>query len=211
MEQDGEIRSEDGKSTRYCVSIIEMVSPSAFNLDGYNSEQIGKLYTLFIKTMHQILIEHGGKVLRNEGDTIRAYFPKTSIKNDFGWVKEFLECCLKQIENRRSLSKKMNDEGLPEIFYKVTADYEMLRFNWDANDDWNTIPFVPLLNKISRITPANCIALGEDLYRSISTAVSDEDRYKFERLGAFPIYSPNTSRYSLYLLSRSQSKPIRTY
>jgi hypothetical protein len=204
MEQDEEIRSEDGKSTRYCVSWIEMVSPSTFNLDGYSSEQIKKFYSLFINAMHRILIEHGGKVLKFQGDTIRSYFPKKSNKYDFGWVKDFLECCLKQIENRPSISKKMNHEGLPEIFYNITADYEMLRFKWDINDDWNIIPTVPLINKISRITPTNCIALGEDLYRSISTAVHNEDHYKFESLGAFPIDSRNMAPYSLYLLSRSQ-------
>ena len=206
MEQDDEIRSEDGKSTRYCVSFTEMVSPSnnEINLTGYSSEQVRKFYSLFINAMHRIINEHGGKVLKVYGDSIRSYFPKTSSNNDFGWVKDFLECCLKQIENRRSLSKKMNDEGLPEIFYKVTTDYEMLRFEWDRNDDWNTIPIVPLTNKISRRTPANCIALGEDLYRSIRSAIYDEDHYKFESLGAFPIDSGNTAPYSLYLLSRSQ-------
>ena len=206
MEQNDEIRSEDGKSTRYCVSFTEMVSPSnnEINLTGYSSEQVRKFYTLFINTTYRIINEHGGKVLNTYGDSIRSYFPKTSSKNDFGWVKDFLECCLKQIENRRSLSKKMNDEGLPEIFYKVTTDYEMLRFEWDRNDDWNIIPIVPLTNKISRRTPANCIALGEDLYRSISSAIHDEDHYRFESLGAFPLDSPNTASYSLYLLSRSQ-------
>ena len=206
MEQNDEIRSEDGKSTRYCVSFTEMVSPSnnEINLTGYSSEQVRKFYTLFINTMYRIINEHGGKVLNTYGDSIRSYFPKTSSKNDFGWVKDFLECCLKQIENRRSLSKKMNDEGLPEIFYKVTTDYEMLRFEWDRNEDWNTIPIVPLTNKISRRTPANCIALGEDLYRSIRSAIYDEDHYKFESLGAFPTDSRNTTSYSLYLLSRSQ-------
>ena len=83
------------------------------------------------------------------------------ITADFGWVKDFLECCLKQIENRRSLSKKMNDEGLPEIFYKVTADYEMLRFEWDRNEDSNVAFPVPLTNEISRRTPANDVALRE--------------------------------------------------
>jgi hypothetical protein len=206
MEQNDEIRSEDGKSTRYCVSFTEMVSPSnnEINLTGYSSEQVRKFYTLFINTTYRIINEHGGKVLNTYGDSIRSYFPKTSSKNDFGWVKDFLECCLKQIENRRSLSKKMNDEGLPEIFYKVTTDYEMLRFEWDRNDDWNIIPIVPLTNKISRRTPANCIALGEDLYRSISSAIHDEDHYRFESLGAFPLDSRNTASYSLYLLSRSQ-------
>ena len=206
MEQNDEIRSEDGKSTRYCVSFTEMVSPSnnEINLTGYSSEQVRKFYTLFINTTYRIINEHGGKVLNNYGDSIRSYFPKTSSKNDFGWVKDFLECCLKQIENRGSLSKKMNDEGLPEIFYKVTTDYEMLRFEWDRNDDWNIIPIVPLTNKISRRTPANCVALGEDLYRSISSAIHDEDHYRFESLGAFPLDSRNTASYSLYLLSRSQ-------
>ena len=98
----------------------------------------------------------------------------------------------------------MNYEGLPEMFYKVTADYEMLRFEWDRNEDWNIIPPVPLTNEISRRTPTNCVALGEDLYRSISTAVHDEDHYRFESLGAFPIDSRIPASYSLYLLSRSQ-------
>lgn len=57
----------------------------------------------------------------------------------------------------------MNHEGLPEIFYKVTADYEMLRFKWDRNDDWNIILPVPLTDEISRRTPTNSVALGENL------------------------------------------------
>ena len=65
MEQDDEIRSEDGKSTRYCVSFTEMVSPTnnEINLNGYSSEQVRKFYTLFINAMHRIINEHGGKVL----------------------------------------------------------------------------------------------------------------------------------------------------
>lgn len=179
-----------------------MVSPS--DLIGYSSEQMRKFYTLFINAMARISIQHNAKVLGVQGDSIKSYFPKSSNKNDFGWVKDFLECCLKQIENRRSISKKMNREGLPEIFYKVTADYEMLRLKWEPNEDWNFIPTVPLINKISRRAPTNSVVLGEDLYKSISTTFRDNGHYKFESLGAFPIDSSNTAPYSLYLLSRSQ-------
>src|SRR6476659_9270282 len=181
-----------------------MVSPSSFNLDGYNSEQIKTLYTLFINEMHRILIEHGGKLLKFQGDTFKSYFPKSSNNKDFVWVKDFLECCLNQIESRPSLSKKMNHEGLPEIFYKVTADYEMVKVRHDRNEYWCIIPPVPLIDKIKMRTPANCVALGEDLYRSINPAIHDEDHYKFESLNAFPIDYWNTASYSLYLLSRSK-------
>ena len=66
MEQDDVIRSEDGKSTRYCVSFTEMVSPSnnEINLTGYSSEQVGKFYSLFINAMHGIINEHGGGELQ---------------------------------------------------------------------------------------------------------------------------------------------------
>jgi len=171
MEQGEEIKSEDWKSTQYCVSLIAIVSPFTLNFDKYSSEQVKKFYILFINAMDRILMEYGGKVLKFQGDTIRSYFPKTSSKNDFGWIKDFLECCLQQIENRSSLSKRWITKDYPEIIYKITTDYEMLRFEWDRNDDCNTIPIVPLTNKMSRRTPANCIALGEVLYRSISTAV----------------------------------------
>jgi len=98
----------------------------------------------------------------------------------------------------------MNLEGLPEIFYKVTADYEMVKVRHDRNEDWCIIPPVPLIDKIKLRTPANCVALGEDLYRSINPAIHDEDHYKFESLDAFPIDYWNTGSYSLYLLSRSK-------
>ena len=87
---------------------------------------------------------NGGKLLKFQGDTIKSYFPKSSNKNNFAWVKDFLECCLNQIESHRSLSKKKNHEGLPEMFYKVTADYEMLRQKWDINQYWNIIPPCPV-------------------------------------------------------------------
>ena len=86
-----------------------MVSPSSFNLDGYSSEQIKKLYTLFINTMQPISIKHGGKLLKFQGDTIKSYFPKSSNKNDFVWVKEFLECCHKS--DRKSSFTIKKDES----------------------------------------------------------------------------------------------------
>ena len=85
----------------------------------------------------------------------------------------------------------MNHEGLPEIFYKVTADYEMVKVKHDRNEDWSIIPPEPLISKISSRTPTNSVTLGEDLYRSVNTAVREEDHYMFESLGVFYIDSRN--------------------
>ena len=66
-----------------------MVSPSTFDLNGYSSEQIVKLYSLFVNAMHPILIEYGGKILKFQEDAIKSYFPKTSSKMILAGLKIF--------------------------------------------------------------------------------------------------------------------------
>ena len=62
------------------------------------------------------------------GDGLASYFPKTSDYTDDSAIRDVLECCLKQIERRQSLSIEMAREKLPEISYKICADYGVLNY-----------------------------------------------------------------------------------
>lgn len=201
MEQGDEVRSEDGKSTRFCVTLVTMVSPSIIDFGGYSPEQNKKYYTIYINEMYKIASQYNGKFLKTSGDTIKSYFPNTSNKNDIGAIKVVLECCLTQLENRDSISKLMNREGLPKIYYKIVADYEMLRFKWDM-EDWNAIPVVPLINMINQFAPVNGVSIGEDLYASISDLDEINEKYKLAILGRYAATSRNPKGYSLYYLGR---------
>ena len=69
--------------------------------------------------MAQIIAQNNGKILKNIGDGIASYFPRTSDYTDDSAIKDVLECCLTQIERQQSLSIDMAREKLPEISYKI--------------------------------------------------------------------------------------------
>ena len=80
--------------------------------------------------MTQILAQYNGKILERTvywGD-LGSYFPKTSNYIDDGAIRDVLECRLRQIERRQSLSIEMAREKLPEISYKICADYGILNY-----------------------------------------------------------------------------------
>lgn len=75
----------------------------------YDSEGTKAFYNKFINAMTQILAQYNGKILERTvywGD-LGSYFPKTSNYIDDGAIRDVLECCLRQIERRQSLSIEM--------------------------------------------------------------------------------------------------------
>jgi class 3 adenylate cyclase len=54
--------------------------------------------------MNRILSQHNGKIVKLKGDCIKSCFPKTNNNTDYDAIKEVLECCLKLIESRNSIS-----------------------------------------------------------------------------------------------------------
>lgn len=160
-EQTDDVQNSDRKSTSYCVSLIEIVSPT-FDEISETPEKIRKFYTIFVNILGQIVIQHNGELLNMAGDTLKSYVPQTSNRNDLGTIKNVLECCLMQIESRQSISDELTHEGLPGISYKVTAEM-------DPHESLDMIPDFPLINKISERIPTNNVSLGKDLYKVVST------------------------------------------
>jgi hypothetical protein len=116
--------------------------------------------------------------------------------------------CLQQIEKRQSLSIEMARQQLPEISYKVTADYEIY-IEYEPSDEIELPSYEALaadlsMYKMSSRTSTNTVVLGDDLYKMKSTSPLLEDRYRFDNLGEY-VDSRKAAPYSLYLLSRKIS------
>jgi hypothetical protein len=101
----------------------------------------------------------------------------------------------------------MNHEGFPEIFYKITADYEIdpLNMNRGNNWNWNITPSIPLIDLISRRIPSDAVGVGQDLFKVINSFKPFQNQYKLNSLGTIPADRFSADRYPYYVLTRKSA------
>src|ERR687886_2561104 len=66
-------------SDSYCVCFIDMIgSTKVISQISTCPDKIRKYYTVFLNSMSAIIKKHGGIIIKNVGDSLIFYFPKTS-------------------------------------------------------------------------------------------------------------------------------------
>ena len=62
-------------------------------------------------------------IIKNTGDSLIYYFPETSDSANISAFKPVLECGLTMIAVHPMINTKLNEEGLPSLDYRISADY----------------------------------------------------------------------------------------
>jgi len=144
------------KSYKCCFCLTKINSPTIEEMGAYTREKLQTFYGTFVNTIGRIAIRHKGKMFRIMGDDLSYYFPRTKDQTSVAAIKSVLECCLKQIERRQSLSEQMTGVQSLEISYSVSADYDIIcepesgdRF--DSNTEFRVA--LPPLHRIGLKTP----------------------------------------------------------
>ena len=183
-----------GQTENYCVGMVDMVDSTKV-VSTIGNAKISGYYQIFLNSMSKILSRFGGFVIKNVGDCLVYYFPESSKKNrKFGFMS-CLECSLAMIERHGDICKALNQNNLPCVDYRVSADYGSVVI-MRANDSESLDMIGPPVNMCSKINHAattNGIVIGGDLY----SMVRHFDDYKFKgvkdySLGfkhSYPVYS----------------------
>lgn len=197
------------KSYKCCFCLTKINSPTIEEMEAYTREKFQRFYGIFFNTIGRIAIQHKGKIFRSIGDGLSYYFPRTKepTNSGNGAIRSVLECCLKQIESRQSLSEEMTGEHSSAISYSVSADYDIIcepetGDKFDPNTEFRFT--LPPLHKIGLKTPPNTIVLGHDLYNTIKKFPQLYDKYSFESIGDYILDSRKNIPYSLYQLGRKE-------
>jgi two-component system, OmpR family, response regulator ChvI len=82
-----------------------------------------RYYSVFINIMSAIARDFNSTIIKNTGDSIIYYFPDTSDSANVSAFKRVLECGLTKIAVNPIINSKLNDEGLPSLDYRISADY----------------------------------------------------------------------------------------
>jgi CheY-like chemotaxis protein len=193
------------KSECYCISIIDIVGSTQITSKLYNSGKIKKFYTVFINEIADIVKHYDGKILKTVGDGVIFFFPQTSTVENIDGFKQALECLLNMVSSRDIINAKLHNELLPDISYRISADYGKLEIAMSGEISSSYDLFGPTINfcaKINKKAPPNGIAIGADLWRIVNSFPRFGKRYRFQEIKELS-WKENRYSYPVYLLRPS--------
>ena len=183
-----------GQTQYYCVGMVDMANSTKMAAT-LGTAKISRYYQIFLNSMSKILGRFGGFVIKNIGDCLLYYFPESSkADKKFGFMS-CLECSLAMIESHAKICSVLNQNSLPCVDYRISADYGsvvLMRTNNSQSLDMLGPP-VNMCSKINSIAVTNGAVIGGDLY----TMVKNLDDYRFKKVEEFslgfkhsyPVYS----------------------
>ena len=193
-----------GVSIKSCVGFIDLVDSTKNIATMDNLESIRKYYSTFINSISKIVKSYGGKILRNIGDCILFYFPKTSDNiNDANSFEKAIACEFKILEERYKINEKLGRKHLPPFNFRLSLDYGVLDLAL-VSDYSQTDLFGSTLNLCSKTNSSsfsilNEIIIGDKLYKVLKSS-NIVNNYYFINNGEYKI--TETNRYPTYNIRR---------
>jgi len=198
------------KSECYCISMIDIVGSTQITSKLYNSGKIKKFYTVFINEIADIVKLHDGRILKTVGDGVIFFFPKTSAVENIDGFRQALECLLNMVSSRHIINTKLHEEFLPDISYRISADYGKLEVALSGEISNSYDLFGPTINfcaKINKKAPPNGIAIGADLWRIVNSFPKLAKRYHFQEIKELS-WKENKYSYPVYSLKSSSERYV---
>jgi CheY-like chemotaxis protein len=154
------------RSEYYCISFIKIVPLIE---DIQNSDAAQKYYSIIFNMVVAIARSFDAKIVKNLGDGLVCYFPKTNISTDDAAFKDVIECGLTVMAARHIIEAKLFEEKLPTVNFRISVDYgkvEVANSITSEGDDLFGSP-MNLCSKINSKAAINEMVMGENLHQNI--------------------------------------------
>ena len=180
-------------SSNYCVCFVDIVGSTKLTAK-LSDIETSKFYSIFLNSAATAITQNHGVVVKNIGDALLYYFPKTDSDEQTPF-EEMLNCCMKLIEARQIINKTLSAENLPEVSYRISAMFGPVRVAIVATSAIDDIfgSTVNTCSKINSIAKPNTLVIGESLYHKVKY-IKD---YKFEKVSDYTIDADN--KFAVYL------------
>jgi CheY-like chemotaxis protein len=194
-----------GDSIKSCIGFIDLVDSTKNTMTMEGLDYIRKYYSKFINSTSEVVKSYSGKVIKNIGDCLLFYFPKTTDFKNIETFRETIDCAFKILEVRYIVNQELSKEHLPPFNYRITLDYGVL--DLALVGDYSQIDiFGPTINLCSKINSSpslsihNEIIIGDKFYRILNSFSNIINNYNFINNGEYKISESN--RYSTYNIKR---------
>src|SRR5439155_18634147 len=175
-----------GNSQNYCICFIDIID-STRNTVILDAEEMKRYYSVFINIMAAIARDFNSTIIKNTGDSVIYYFPETSDFANTSAFKGILECGLTLIAVHPIINTKLNEEGLPSLHYRISADYaraDVAKSLTSTSEDLFG-PTVNICAKINSMATPNSMVIGDDLYEIVKRTF--DKNYYFSKVGEYSI------------------------
>ncbi len=194
-----------GDSIKSCVVFIDLVDSTKNTITMDNLEHIRIYYSKFMNSVSKIVKNYGGKVIKNIGDCLLLYFPKTSDNKNEKAFREVIECGLKILDSRYAVNQELSKQHLPPFSYKISMDYGVLDLalvgDYSQIDLFgSTVNLCSKINSSSSLSIPNQIIIGDNFYRILKSFSNIANNYNFINNGECKI--TETIGYSTYSIKK---------
>lgn len=192
-----------GATRGYCIGIVDIVNSTSITANLTNGKMC-EYYSIFLNAMSKIVKAHGGTIIKNIGDSLMYYFPRTVDGIEIQGFADVLECGLCMIESRNVINKIMSEYHLPFLDFRVSADYGPVSIASSPRTQTEDIfgPTVNLCAKINGAARPNSVIIGGDLHQVVRSLRC----YEFKTVGECILGLK--LNYPAYAVSRRESRMI---
>ena len=151
---------------QYCIGFIDIINSTQETAKIKDPKKLRKYYSLFLNSMSSILNQYNGKIIKNSGDNLFFYFPKTSNLLDQGALRDVFDCSTSMIKSNKPLNQELAEEDLPPINYRISMNYGLVEVALGSNNKEVDL-FGSVVNecaKINSLSKSNGLVIGKDLY-----------------------------------------------
>jgi class 3 adenylate cyclase len=183
-------------SSNYCVCFVDIVGSTKLT-SKLSDIETSKFYSIFLNSAATAITQNHGVVVKNIGDALLYYFPKTD-SDEQAPFEEMLHCCMKLIEARAIINKALAAENLPEVSYRISAMFGPVRVAIVATSAIDDIfgSTVNTCSKINSLARPNTLVVGESLYQKVKQIKG----YKFEKIADYAIDVEN--KFAVHLVTK---------
>jgi CheY-like chemotaxis protein len=193
-----------GDSIKSCVGFIDLVDSTKNTITMEGLDYIRRYYSTFINSVSNIVKSSNGRVVKNIGDCLLFYFPKTSNDKNENSFREVIECALKILDARYSINDELSKQHLPPFNFRISIDYGVV--DLALVGDYSQIDlFGSTLNLCSKINSSslsipNEIIIGDNFYRILKSFSSVIKDFNFSNNGVYKI--TESTEYPTYNIKR---------
>jgi len=178
------------------VGMVDIVNSTQIAAKIGNS-RLAMYYGVFLNSMGAIIQKHGGKVVKNIGDSVLFYFCKPQSSTEF---TRPLECALAMISAHDIINKVLSANHLPPLNYRVSLDHGPIVLARTSTSSCEDIfgPPVNMCAKINSLAKPNAVAIGGDMYQIVKHL-----NYCFEEVKGYSVGFKY--KYPVYFLSHNNA------
>jgi CheY-like chemotaxis protein len=151
---------------QYCIGFIDIINSTQETAKIKDPKKLRKYYSLFLNSMSTILTQYHGKIIKNSGDNLFFYFPKTSNLDDQRALQNVFDCSTSMIKSNKPLNQELAEADLPPINYRISMNYGLVEVALGSTNKEVDL-FGSVVNecaKINSLSKSNGLVIGKNLY-----------------------------------------------